>query len=238
LKSRIQNFYERDDNSRATSGIKETITKRKVKKQKRILTNTIEKLFEKFRLENTSVQISYTTFCRLRPFGVVIPKENDRETCACKQHENLQFLAEALFKKEIIKTKDLHTLVNKFSCNTKSIACMYGKCPECRDIIISTSKVDKNEEVNWTQWQTRREKRIVKKIEKDVNVTVKTEETGDIGTLIDKFSDDMTRFKVHFFNIENQLKHFRYLKENMKENEALIHVDFAENYECKLSREI
>jgi hypothetical protein len=65
-----------------------------------------------------------------------------------------------------------------------------------------------------------------------------TEEIGDIGTLIDKSSEDMTEFQVHFFNIENQLKHFRYLKENMKENESLIHVDFAENCECKLSIEI
>ena len=28
------------------------------------------------------------------------------------------------------------------------------------------------------------------------------------------------------------------LKENLKENECLIHVDFSENYECKMSREI
>lgn len=144
LKTKVQNFFERDDNSRATAGIKETITRRKMKKQKRILLNTIEKLFEKFRLENTKTQLSYTTLCRLRPFWVVIPKENDRETCACKQHENLLLLAEALHKKEIIITKDLHTLVNKFSCDTKNITCMYGKCPECREINISTSsKLDK-----------------------------------------------------------------------------------------------
>lgn len=90
---------------------------------------------------------------------------------------------------------------------------MYGKCPECREINISTSsKLDKNEEVNLAQWQTQKEKRIVKKIEKEVNVTVKKQETGDIGTLLDRFSEGVTRFKVHFFNIETQLKHFRRMK--------------------------
>lgn len=77
LKSKIQNFYERDDNSRATAGIKETIIRGKIKKQNRTLTNTIEKLFEKFCFENTNTQVSYTTFCRLKLFWVVIPKEND-----------------------------------------------------------------------------------------------------------------------------------------------------------------
>lgn len=115
---------------------------------------------------------------------------------------------------------------------------MYGKCPECREINISTSsKLDKNE-VNWAQWQTQKEKRIVKKIEKEVNVTVKKQETGDIGTLLNRFSEGVTRFKVDFFNIETQLKHLRYLKENIRENEALIQVDFYEDYECKLAREI
>lgn len=81
-------------------------------------------------------------------------------------------------------------------------------------------------------------KRIVKKIEKEVNVTVKKQETGDIGTLLDRFSEGVTRFKVHFFNIETQLKHLRYLKEIIRENEALIQADFYEDYECKLAREI
>lgn len=84
-----------------------------------------------------------------------------------------------------------------------------------------------------------RERKLDIKIEdKEVNVTVKKHETGDIGTLLDRFSEGVTRFKVHFFDIETQLKHFRYLKENMKENKALIHVDLSENYECKLAREI
>lgn len=154
--------------------------------------------------------------------------------------ENLQLLAESLHKENYPNQKIFtHWLICSLSCDTKNKTCMYGKCPECREINISTSsKLDKNEEVNWAQWQTQKEKRIVKKIEKEVNVTVKKQETGDIGTLLDRFSEGVTRFKVHFFNIETKMKHLRYLKENIRENEALIQVDFYEDYECKLAREI
>lgn len=154
--------------------------------------------------------------------------------------ENLQLLAESLHKENYPNQKIFtHWLICSLSCDTKNKTCMYGKCPECREINISTSsKWNKNEEVNWAQWQTQKEKRIVKKIEKEVTVTVKKQETGDIGTLLDRFSEGATRFKVHFFNIETKMKHLRYLKENIRENEALIQVDFYEDYECKLAREI
>ncbi|CAG2194085.1 unnamed protein product [Mytilus edulis] len=34
------------------------------------------------------------------------------------------------------------------------------------------------------------------------------------------------------------MKHYRNIKENLKPNEALVHVDFAENFQCKLANEI
>lgn len=85
-----------------------------MKKQNRILLNTIEKLFEKLRLENTKTQLSYTTFCRLMPFWVVMPKENDRETCACKQRK-FTVAGRSFAQRKLSKPKDLHTLVNMFS---------------------------------------------------------------------------------------------------------------------------
>ena len=43
LKKRIQLFFHREDNSRTTAGIKETVTKNKVKKQRRILLTTLDR---------------------------------------------------------------------------------------------------------------------------------------------------------------------------------------------------
>lgn len=57
-------------------------------------------------------------------------------------------------------------------------------------------------------------------------------------TLIDKFCQEMPRFKIHIYNIFNQLDHYRALKENLRKTEALIHIEFSENFQCKLSKEI
>lgn len=58
LRKQVQAFYERDDISRLTSGIRETITRQGEKRQKRILNDTIEKIHERYLLENTEQKIS------------------------------------------------------------------------------------------------------------------------------------------------------------------------------------
>lgn len=67
---------------------------------------------------------------------------------------------------------------------------------------------------------------------------MKEEQTGRLDILVDKFSEEINRYKRHVFNIKNQHRHYRELKENSKVNEAMIHIDFSENYACKLSIEI
>ena len=78
----------------------------------------------------------------------------------------------------------------------------------------------------------------MKNVEKEVTVTSKERVRGSVQLLIDKFVEATKKFKVHTFNITNQLNHYRFLKENLKTNEALVHVDFSENFQCKLSTEI
>ena len=84
-KDLVLEFYEREDNSRLTSGKKQTATINKVKKQKRWLLDTIVNLHEKFCAEYARNCISYATFGRLCPFSVRLPTSKDRDTCMCKK---------------------------------------------------------------------------------------------------------------------------------------------------------
>lgn len=77
LKSAIQNFFERDDISRATSGKKEFITKKKKRKQKRYLLDTMKNLHKIF--ETEFCKVSYSYFCKQRPFWVHIHNGNQRD---------------------------------------------------------------------------------------------------------------------------------------------------------------
>lgn len=47
FKQKVKNFYERDDNSTVTAGNKETFTRKKVKCQRRYLTDTIFNIYNK-----------------------------------------------------------------------------------------------------------------------------------------------------------------------------------------------
>ena len=48
----------------------------------------------------------------------------------------------------------------------------------------------------------------------------------------------MIVFKRHWFVLQKQSKAFRVCKDQVKENECVVHVDFSENYNCKYSEEI
>lgn len=80
----VLRFLQRDDVSRLTSGKKSTVTRNGIKKQKRLLCDTMKTIHDKYITENEHFQISYSVFCRLRPFWIIAPTEKDRETCLCK----------------------------------------------------------------------------------------------------------------------------------------------------------
>ena len=71
-KKEAHEFYLRDDVSRMTTGIKNTVTKAQVKKQRRILLDTVKDIYGKFVAEK-DYRLSYSFFCKQRPFWVCPP---------------------------------------------------------------------------------------------------------------------------------------------------------------------
>lgn len=67
LNKELKDFFERDDNSRLTAGVKDTVTRQKVKKQKRILLCSQKELHQKY-LDDKKSKISYSSFCKQKPF--------------------------------------------------------------------------------------------------------------------------------------------------------------------------
>lgn len=141
-----------------------------------------------FQQENKDIIVSYTSFCWLWPFWVVPPRESDRDTCACKLHESIQFIVNTLHRVKVLATLSLKELVNLSMCNSEDLDCMYGRCQKCskKEMIDRNSGIyDKKEEVTWFQWITKKEKRIVKTEDKEITLTVKDELTGALGLLVE-----------------------------------------------------
>ena len=240
---RVEEFFVREDVSRMTSGKKQTLTRAKNKQQKRFLNDTVSNLHIKFLAENSDIKLSYRTFCRLKPFWVVWPKEKDRDTCQCKTHENLQFLAKKLKQEHVISTDHLDELVTCISCSVTDKACMYNECVSCKNKRFPFEQHDCNAETTWTQWKTVAEERNIKKAGgqseiKKVTVVMKEVQSGSIYDLTTEFEEQLQRFKTHYFNIRHQFISYRQLRKQMKSNEALVHVDFSENYIAKLANAV
>lgn len=219
MKKEVQKFLEQDICSRMAPGKKDCITRKKVKKQKRLLNDTLKNLHEKFMKDKPTYQhMSYTMFCRLRPFWIVFPKVSQRDTTMCKKHTNMNLLVSKCSSLKMIKEKCVEELLSS-------------------DGVIFES-YDENDSVSYEQWKTVVEIIKVKGIEKRCQKSVKVEMTSTKEGLKKEFQSQIGPFREHCDNISNQFKVISDLKNDLKEDEIILHFDFSENYNCKYSEEI
>ncbi|KAG8246890.1 hypothetical protein J6590_074292, partial [Homalodisca vitripennis] len=76
------------------------------------------------------------TFCKLRPFWVVEPHVDDRNTVACKIHDNIEYLAAALHKAGIVDKATPKGIAENICCDSGNISCLRRQCNACKDLTI------------------------------------------------------------------------------------------------------
>lgn len=62
--------------------------------------------------------------------------------------------------------------------------------------------------------------------------------TGTIEHVAQQYLHMIQKYKAHIYKIKFQFKRMKELKETLKENECLVHIDFSENYVCKMNTEV
>ena len=235
-RQKVVDFYERDDVSRVCTGTKQTVTRHGVKKQKRLLSDSVKNTHRKFVGEGG--QLSYAKFCKLRPFWIVCPQETDRETCMCYMHENVRNLVNAMKNKSLLETSDPNLLVKSFMCSVDNIECAYGECVSCRNPEFSFSRLVTDDEICFWRWEAGKKRYTQNGEEKEVKITVKTMKKVTETEAAAMFMDAMKVFKKHWFTMCRQFAAFRENKANIKEDECVVHVDFSENFNCKYHSEV
>jgi len=123
------------------------------------MTDSLLGLYEKFSA-NSSVKLSYSQFCRLRPPHVKKPVVSGRDTCACQRCENFKMIVLACHKAEIIYEKNARELVNSRCCSEKTEACLGRECDDCSHKGIAYKLFNPQDEMEYYQWK--REKVPVK----------------------------------------------------------------------------
>lgn len=234
LRNKVTQFFLREDVSRSSAGKNETLTKNKDKKQKRYLLDTMQRLHASF-IEEFNVNCSYSYFSKQRPFYVVTPSIDGRETCLCKQHVNINYKLLALRKNRRVFTNNLSAYIDSIVCNPKKKICMFGDCLSCcTDPKLFLPNSDNSDTISWFEWVQKTEIFKAKKIAK----FVKEEKQSSVESLKGFFSRDIASFKRHVFNIYNQFKAYRNCLSSLGPESVLLHIDWSENYSCKQNEEI
>ncbi|CAL8270957.1 unnamed protein product [Arctogadus glacialis] len=134
----------------------------------------------------------------------------------------------------IIDASNLESLTQAITCDTTSKQCMYGECEKCSNNTYAlTSHYRATDRVSYLQWAT---------VDKEHNnypgaaskITLKKEFECSQEELVETFAILLQKFRRHLYNIRQQYAFSRALKLNLPANECAVHIDFSENYGCKL----
>ncbi|ESO91799.1 hypothetical protein LOTGIDRAFT_163159 [Lottia gigantea] len=217
FKQKVIEFMERDDNSRTMPG-KSDFTKinHHTKVTTRVLTDYLSNLHQKYLSENHEVKLSLASFSRIRPKHIRKTAFISRSTCLCTRHQNM-----ALFLKAIQRSGA------SVPSNPESFL---REVTDLRQITESITE----EEITFGQWkrvpfeEKGKTKMVMKIVEEKV---IKAE-------FVSKLTSQFEDFKAHVSWMKRQYSEIQSLKEHLPKNDVIIHMDFAENYNCKSVEEI
>jgi hypothetical protein len=120
---------------------------------------------------------------------------------------------------------------------------MYRECEVCKDKIVQftrpTSTEGDKSVVVWAEWVTETDE--YKKGDEKLKVkrVVKQIQRGTSEELKQAFIHDFAAgFSIHVFNLRHQFREYKHIKESLRAEEAVLHVDFSENWTCKHATEI
>ena len=239
-KASVRQFMEQDINSRMCPGKKDKKTIKKTVFQKRTLLASLKNLHRDYCEDRANPTMSYVSFCRHRPRWIIQPRPSDRETCMCTKHANIQLLVDRLYNLNIIEVNRADDICPYVVCNTHSKACMNKKCSECvaKDIGISLPEDLREDSVQFFEWKSRTECRVVKNRSINVKLMEKCIVVTTKADLADRLKSAIPGFLVHVFTIREQYSALKYKKEHLGRDEIILHCDFAENFILKYHEEI
>ena len=205
--------------------------------QKRHLLFSLREAHALFLKENPEVKIGLSKFSSLRPLNVLLSSEIPRNVCLCQYHENIKLICDCL-KKEIPEFPNYSgDFVENFVCSSDSEACMFGRCAKCPDWLKTiTEEVDLEGPATWYEWKrvetvsptaSKKDSKTFKVVKK-----VKISKEGTIGDAVESLQGTLPSFLEHVFIKRQQSKFFEERLAKLGPSEAVIQVEFAENYTC------
>ncbi|XP_071943945.1 uncharacterized protein [Antedon mediterranea] len=236
----ITTFYERDDVSRQAPGMKDYclvqgVDGKKNKMQVRHLTSSIMETFSLFCNEFPEIKVGKSKFAEIRPKHVYLTNKLPHNVCLCRYHENFIFAVDALHKVCRTFPSYTHDFPASLLCETVTEKCWLNECSSCKDAegfkqkyqLILDEDACENES-SWYVWRmSNTDKRILKVIEQ-----------GTVKELTEYFCSLIPQFIEHCYVKRQQAATSKDDRMKASPLEAVIQIDFSENYTCVSQDEI
>lgn len=201
--------------------------------QKSLLLNNLEEIYANFKEQYPNEKIGFTKFCSLRPenFVLIDSKDGAHNVCVCVYHQNLKLLLEAANleklcfddEEKILNYKDI---INLTVCKEPTENCFYVKCKNCPGFDVPYDKLkilfEKNNisSITVKQWVKQNSWEY-----ETMNLSIL-----EYLTLLKK--QFVEKFLTHNYITKRQSDYIKTRKQNLLDYEALVMMDFAENYTC------
>ncbi len=242
----VQDFFKLDSISRQAPGRKDYVSVRsegkKIKLQKRHLLWSLKEVYALFQKEHPNINISLSKFCSLRPVNVLLSSAMPRDVCLCQYHENIRMLYECIAKEIPTLPPYSEAFVNNFVCDSTNEFCMSGKCRKCPSewLLEAAEDAPLHEATSWCQWERVTQTLPGKggKGQRQVKKMLKVIKEGTIEEAIKSLMEKMPHFLQHVLVQRKQTKFFQDKVQHLKANQAVVQIDFAENYTCFQQDEI
>nr|CAI5856878.1 unnamed protein product [Callosobruchus analis] len=168
------------------------------------------------------------TFCRLRPFRVVKP--SDRDTCLCIIHSTFDMKLHALHEGKVIPYNNYQKLLADLCCDRYNVDCLARSCLLCSTKVPQDKEFDDSKVIKFKMWVAERQE--------IQDLRTKRPRKVHPRQLTIQLHEDLEKLFAHERNIVHQYKAIKDLKQNLQEENVLMHMDFSENYCTKYAEEI
>ena len=224
-KAKVVSIYEDDEYSRILPGTKDKVSiGREIYQQKRLLLCNVKELYSEFQQKFPNSKIGLSRFFELKPKWCVAPgASGTHRVCVCSIHQNAMLLADAC---EISYRQMMAAVV----CDVNSKICMIHRCENCPGEdnlveLLQNSFDETDDIIHFQQWESTDRTQIV-----------------TMSLPVDEFIENVTRkissLTSHSFIAKCQAKYLKSRKESLHNTEAIILLDFAENYQFVIQDEI
>lgn len=104
------------------------------------MNDSLQNHHQKFTTEHPKFKnISYSLFCKFRPFWIVPPNAANRNTCLCNVHDNMKLLTARITNHKIVEQTSVSDLVPSLCCKGEFTKedCLERKCTKCINKVVN-----------------------------------------------------------------------------------------------------